>query len=129
MINPYMAMGSALYYYLSQVGTIPVYGNEASQGSAYPYIRFARLSETFEYTFTSAAIAGDYVVEIVSNRTYPDDEAYPLWTHVGTAMQNAPLQITGYRLKRCEARSLVEYRDNEKFWHVGCTYRIEAHAE
>lgn len=129
MNNTFAALGSAFASYLGSAGTVPVYGLQAPQGSAHPYVLFQTLTNVQEYTFTSDALAADCIVKVVSDRTYPDDEAYPLWTHIGAAMQNAELVIPGYRLKRCEARSAVEYQDSDKYWHVGYMYRIEAHAE
>lgn len=127
MVNQFMALGSAIYGYLNQASTVPVYGHLAAQGSAMPYVTFHALANMQEYTFDSEGLGADYVIKVLSNRTYPDAEAYPIWTHIGTAMQNANLTIPGYTLLRCESRGAIEFQDSDQFWNVGYIYRIEAH--
>lgn len=129
MSNHYAAVGSALNGYLGSVAQIPVFGWEAPQGSARPYVIFHRLADVQEYTFDSESFGADFAVQVISDHAYPDSEAYGLWSPIGSAMQNAPLNIAGYSLQRCEARSAIEYKDSDNFWHVGYTYRIEAYKQ
>lgn len=82
------------------------------------------MAATDEYTFNTHGVDADYAVKVVSNRLWPA-EAQTIYTHIHTAMQDAPLSVTGYTSLRCRRKSTIEYRDNDGFWHVGGIYAIE----
>ena len=83
------------------------------------------MSGSDEYTFTSGGVGADYMVKVISNRQWPG-EAYAAYGSVHAVLQGKQLSMTGYTALRCERRTTIEYQDNDRFWHVGGIYRIEA---
>lgn len=126
MANDFTAFASAVYTALGgTAANPPAYYAIAPQGSTPPYTVFQRMSASDEYTFDSSGVGADYMVKVISNRQWPG-EAYNTYGTVHTAIQNAALSISGYTALRCERRTTIEFQDNDKFWHVGGIYRIEA---
>jgi hypothetical protein len=123
------ALGSAIYSRLSSAGTIPVYQDVAVQGGTPPYIVFQRLPSFNEYVFgTKRFINSRYIVKAVSNRR-SGNEAQRIYGPYKTAMQDAPLSVTGYGELRCRADISLHYQDNDNFWHSGDEYLIDVHSE
>lgn len=129
MANDFSAFASAVYSALGGTAATPrAYYAHAPQGSTPPYTVFQRMTATDEYTFDSNGIGADYVVKVISNRQWPG-EAYAAYGSVHAAIQAEHLTMSGFTALRCERRSTVEYMDNDRYWHVGGIYRIEAHAD
>lgn len=129
MANDFSAFASAVYSALGgSAGTPTPYYALAPQGSRPPYVIFQRMTATDSYTFTSGEVGADYVVKVISNRQWPG-EAYAAYGSVHAAIQSEHLTMAGFTALRCERRSTVEYMDNDRYWHVGGIYRIEAHAD
>ena len=124
--NDIAAIGSAIYSRIGTAGTVGVYSDLAPQGSAPPYCIYQQQAAPDEYTFTSHMVSADYVVKIVSNRTWAG-EAQQIYGHIHTLMQDAPLSVSGFSLMRCRRQSTIKYRDGDGFWHVGGLYRIDVH--
>lgn len=126
MANDFSAFASAVYSALGGTAATPAaYYALAPQGSTPPYCVFQRMTGSDEYTFDDGGVNADYLVKIVSNRQWPG-EAYAAYGTVHSAMQGKQLTISGFTALRCERRTTVEYQDNDRFWHVGGIYRIEA---
>jgi len=125
MANEYTAFGSALHSYLNAQATVDVYYVRALQNTAPEYCIVQRQSGLLNYTFTSRGMNTDYLVKVVSNRMYPG-VAWQVYEHIAEAMQDAPLNITGFTLLRCRQSSSIEFPDNDGFWHVGHLYDIDA---
>lgn len=126
MANDFSAFASAVYSALGgTVATPAAYYALAPQGAQPPYTIFQRMSGSDEYTFNSVGVATDYVVKVVSNRQWLG-EAYAAYGSVHTALQGKQLTVSGFTALRCERRTTIEYQDNDRFWHVGGIYRIEA---
>ena len=126
MANDFSAFASAVYGALGGTAANPrAYYALAPQGSTPPYTIFQRMSASDEYTFDSAGVGADYLIKVVSNRQWPG-EAYAAYGSVHTAVQGKQLSMSGYTALRCERRTTIEYQDNDRFWHVGGIYRIEA---
>jgi len=126
MATPHAALGSAITTALSG-GTVSVFDTLAVQGGTPPYAIFqAQNPGDHEYTFSSSGLRADYVLKVLSNRTWPG-EAQQVYTHLHNLMQNAALSVTGYTVQRCRVVSSVKYRDEDGFWHVGGVYRIDLH--
>lgn len=126
MATPHAALGSAIATALSG-GTVGVYDTLAVQGGTPPYAIFqAQNPGEFEYTFNSTGLRADYVLKVISNRTWPG-EAQQVYAHLHALLQNAALNVTGYSVQRCRATSAIKYRDDDGFWHVGGVYRIDLH--
>lgn len=122
--NDSLAIGSAIYSRLTSQGTVSVYHMLAPEGSTPPYVIYQRMAASDEYTFTTHGMDTDYMVKVVSNRKW-SSEAQNVYTHIHVAMQDAPLNITGYTSLRCRRKSTLEYPDMDQFWHVGGIYAIE----
>lgn len=128
MANDFSALASAVYNALGgSAGTPTPYYALAPQGSQPPYVVFQRMSASDSYTFTSSEVGADYMVKVISNRQWPG-EAYNAYGSVHAALQGRALTIGGYQALRCERRTTLEYMDNDRYWHVGGIYRIEAHS-
>lgn len=126
MANPHAALGSAITSALSG-GTVSVYDTLAVQGGTPPYAIFqAQNPGEDEYTFTSSGMRADYVLKILSNRTWPG-EAQQVYSHLHALLQNAALTVAGYSVLRCRRTSSIKFRDEDGFWHVGGLYRIDLH--
>lgn len=126
MANDFTAFASALYTALGGTASSPrAYYALAPQGATPPYTIFQRMSASDEYTFDQQGVGADYMVKVVSNRTWPGEAANAYGT-VHAAIQDAALTIGGYTALRCERRTTIEYLDNDRFWHVGGIYRVEA---
>jgi hypothetical protein len=124
--NDFSAFASAVYAALGGSAATPsAYYALAPQGATPPYTVFQRMSGSDEYTFDSAGVGADYVVKVISNRQWLG-EAYAAYGTVHAALQGKQLSMTGYTALRCERRTTIEYQDNDRFWHVGGIYRIEA---
>lgn len=124
MATPHAALGSAIATALSG-GTVGAYDTLAVQGGTPPYVIFqAQSAGEHEYTFSSTGLRADYVVKVLSNRTWPG-EAQTVYNHVHNLMQNAALSVTGYRVLRCRVTGGIKFRDEDGFWHVGGIYRID----
>jgi len=124
MATPHAALGSAINSALSG-GTVSVYDTLAVQGGTPPYAIFqAQNPGEMEYTFSSSGLRADYVLKVISNRTWPG-EAQQVYNHIHNLMQNAALSVSGYRVLRCRVSSGIKYRDEDGFWHVGGVYRID----
>lgn len=121
----YLALGSALYTALDTASTVNVYYALAPQGSATPYCIFQRQTGVHEYTFgTSETVSTDYVVKVVSNRTWAG-EAQTIYDGIHTTFNDSVLTVTGYQALRCRRNATIEYRDPDGFWHVGGIYRVD----
>jgi len=124
--NDFTAFASAVYSALGgTAATPPAYYALAPQGATPPYTIFQRMTGSDEYTFNSAGVGSDYMVKVVSNRQWPG-EASLAYGSVHTTLQGSTLSMTGFTALRCERRTTIEYLDNDRFWHVGGIYRIEA---
>jgi len=124
----YRAIGSALYNLLDTATALPVYQQIAPQGTQPPYVVFQRQTAVDEYTFTDEGVSADYVVRVVSNRTWPSD-AQTAYDSLHTGIQDGALTVTGYSVLRMRRRSTIEYRDPEGYWHSGGLYRIDIQKE
>lgn len=138
MPNDFALLGSAIVARLGTVqytytansgsattGSVGVYNTLGPQGSAVPYIVFQQAAGSDEYTFNTRSESLDYIVKAVSNRTYPGAQAYPIYGGAHDALQDASLSVSGYTVLRCRRMSRFEYRDQDGYWHVGGTYRID----
>jgi len=124
MATPHAALGSAINSALSG-GTVSVYDTLAVQGGTPPYAIFqAQNPGEMEYTFSSSGLRADYVLKVISNRTWPG-EAQQVYSHLHELLQNAALVVSGYSVQRCRVTSGVKYRDEDGFWHIGGVYRID----
>ena len=73
MATPHAALGSAIATALSG-GTVGVFDTLAVQGGTPPYVIFqAQSAGDHEYTFSSTGLRADYVVKVLSNRTWPGE--------------------------------------------------------
>ena len=125
--NDFTTFQAAIYTALGGTASTPAaYYALAPQGSTPPYTIFQRMTGSDEYTFTSGGVGSDYMVKVISNRQWPG-EAYAAYGTVHTALQGKQLTISGHTALRCERRTTIEYQDNDRFWHVGGIYRIEAY--
>lgn len=118
------AIGSAFYSLLVAATALPVHQQLAPQGTKPPYVIFQRQAAVDEYTFTDKAVSADYLVRVVSNRTWPS-EAQQAYDTLHMGIQDGVLSATGYNVLRMRRRSTVEYRDADGYWHVGGLYRID----
>jgi hypothetical protein len=130
MANDFTAIGSAVYSRLGSVGTVSVYQDLAPQGAAVPYCVFQRQTATDDYVFgpgqgTAAIVEAIYTVRVVSNRYNAAEAQIVYGGNTHPAMQDAPLSVTGYTVLRCRRESIIQYQDNDKYWHVGGLYRLE----
>lgn len=124
MATPHAALGSALTTVLSG-GTVSAYDTLAVQGGTPPYAIFQAQNPGLQsYTFSGTELRADYVVKVLSNRTWPG-EAQQVYNHIHNLMQNAALSVSGYRVLRCRLTTGIKYRDEDGFWHVGGVYRID----
>lgn len=127
MANDFTAFSSAVYSALGGTASNPAaYYALAPQGSTPPYTIFQRMSASNEYTFTGAGVGADYMVKVISNRQWPG-QAQEAYGSVHSTIQNKALNLgTAFTALRCERRTTIEYMDNDRYWHVGGIYRIEA---
>lgn len=128
MANDAAALGSAIYGAIGSAGTavgVNLYYALAPQGGAAPYAIFQRQVALDGYGFAGARdVSTDYLVKVVSNKTFPT-EARAVYERFDNALQDAALNVSGYRLMRVRRTSQVEYRDTDGYWHVGGLYRID----
>lgn len=127
MANDFTALGSAIYSRLSGQGTVSVYQDLAPQGAAVPYCVFGRQSAIDEYAFADGSdglVNAMYTVRVVSNRYWPGEAQIIYGGNIHTAMQDAPLSVTGFGLLRCERTNTIQYRDSDGYWHVGGVYNV-----
>ena len=129
MTNHVLALGSALYSTLNTAGTIPVYYNLAPQNTSPPYAIFQPQSLGVEdYNFGNTRFTYTlYTLKVVDNKLYPTNN-WILFEHLDNAIQHNNLTVTGFQTLRCTRDSLIEFRDNEKFWHCGSIYKIDLHS-
>lgn len=128
MANDFSAFASAVYSALGgTASTPPAYYALAPQGAQPPYVIFQRMAASDVYTFTSSEVGADYMVKVISNRQWLG-EAYAAYGSVHATLQAKHLNISGMTALRCERRTTIEYQDNDRYWHVGGIYRIEAHS-
>lgn len=141
MANDFALLGSALYGRLGTVqytypaagtatttGSINVYavmavGTGSSPAPA-PYIIFQHQAGLDEYTFDKRGESLDYMVKAVSDRQTPS-QAYAIYAGAHDALQDAPLNISGYTVLRVRRQSRFEFRDTDGYFHVGGLYRID----
>lgn len=125
MTDTYTALGSALFSYLDNAATVNVYQDRGPQGGTPPYCVYQRQAATDEYVFgdTNGIVNADYVVRIVSNRTWAG-EAELVYAHVHAALQHGTVSVSGHTRLRCERMSSIKYLDSENYWHVGGLYRV-----
>lgn len=128
MTNHILALGSALYSRLNSQGTVDIFYGLAPQGQATPYcIIQTQSSGVDDYVFgstDSSSVSCLYTVKIVDNSNWPTN-GWSIYQHIDTALQGFNLSVTGYSTLRCNRESSIEYRDEQKFWHVGSLFRID----
>lgn len=139
MANDFALLGSALYGRLGTVQyTYPAAGTATTTGSVgvysvmapqqgtvrVPYIIFQHQAGLDEYTFDKRGESLDYMVKAVSSYQTPA-QAYAVFAGAHDALQDAPLNISGYTVLRVRRQSRFEFRDNDGYWHVGGLYRID----
>jgi hypothetical protein len=141
MPNDFALLGSALYGRLGTVQyTYPTTGTATTTGSVgvynsmvvgnngqpvdVPYFIFQHQAGRDEYTFNTRGESLDYMVKAVSDRQTPS-QAYALYAGAHDALQDAPLNISGYTVLRVRRQSRFEFRDTDGYWHVGGLYRID----
>ena len=135
------AMGSAIYSRLGTVsytyhtngtattsGTLPTYDSLAPQATTPPYIVFQYGAGVDGYYFgTVANESDDYIVKVISDRGYPSAQAHGIYEQLHSALQNAPLSISGNQLIRCRRTAPIKYQDRDGYWHIGGLYRIDTY--
>lgn len=128
MADSWNAVGSAVYSRLAPPLGSALYDAVARVTVTPPYTVWQVLDTDDDYTFGNGGSTTEslfVMVKTISDRYYPD-EARTIYGTVHTYMQNAPLSVGGYTVLRCQRDgSRFQYQDNEKFWHVGATYRLE----
>lgn len=125
-------LGTVIYTYRTGSGTamysgsVPVVNTLALQQTLPPYIVFQLQTGLDDYSFAgNREESFDYVVKSVSLKNYPSQEANPIYDTAHTALQDAPLSVAGYSVKRVRRGSRIRYRDQQGFWHIGAIYRID----
>lgn len=128
----YARLGTVQYSYFA--GTVPVSGSVsvvntlAPQQTAPPYIVFQQQAGLDDYKFGDYSDESfDYVAKVVSLKAYPTMEAQPIYSGVHTALQDAPLSVSGQQVLRVRRMSRIKYRDTGGYWHVGGLYRLDIH--
>jgi len=132
MTNHVLALGSALYSRLNSQGTVDVYYNLAPQNTPPPYAVIQPQSLGVDsYVFgdtDSNTISCLYTIKIIDDNRFPFN-AWSIYQHLDTALQNYNLSITGYDLLRVNRDSSIELRDEQKFWNCGSLFRIDLHKQ
>lgn len=128
MADSWNAVGSAIYARLAPYLGSALYDAVAKPGITPPYTVWQVLDTDDDYVFGDsggASIEGmQAMLRTVSDRYYPD-QARTIYGTVHAYMQGAPLNVTGYRLLRCERTGgRFQYPDNEGFWNVGGIYSV-----
>lgn len=117
----YNGAGSAVV-----IGAIPVVNTLAVQQTPTPYLVYQLQTGLDDYSFAgNREESFDYVVKAVSVKSYASQEANPIYDTAHTALQDAPLSVAGYSVKRVRRGSRIRYRDQQGFWHIGGIYRID----
>lgn len=127
----YSRLGTVQYSYPNGsggtvTGSVNVYNTMATQQGAPPYIIFQLQTGLDGYAFAGDREESfDYLVKTVSLKTYPSQEANPIFATADNALQDAPLSVAGYSVLRVRRTSRVRYRDQQGYWHVGALFRID----
>lgn len=126
MLTDFTAFASAVYDALGgTAATPPAYYALAPQGSTPPYTIFQRMAARDAYTWSGTVVTAQYMVKVISDRQWPAEAAAAYGT-VHTALHGQQLAMGGWGALRCERSTAIQYQDNDRFWHVGGIYRIEA---
>lgn len=128
----YSRLGTVVYTYLAGAGTalvtgtLPTFNTMATQGLLPPYVTFQLQSSIDGYAWGNhEEESNDFVVKVVSLRSFLAQEAYPVYGTIHAALQDAPLSVTGFRVMKVRRTSRIQYRDNSSYWHVGGIYRLD----
>lgn len=123
-------MGTVQYTYNASgtanvTGTLPLYDSLAPQGTQPPYNIYQMPQPYDVRTFGQSGVSVDVVFKTVSNRLYPVQQGYPIYSQMHPLIEDAPLSISGYAQLRCRRQSAFAYRDPDGYWHVGGIYRVD----
>lgn len=140
MADSLPAMGSAIQSHLGTViysyragagtalvtGTLPTFNTMATQGLLPPYVIFQLQSSIDGYAWGNhEEESNDFVVKTVSLKSFLAQEAYPIYGAIHAALQDAPLNVSGFRVMKVRRTSRIQYRDSNSYWHVGGIYRLD----
>lgn len=118
-----LSLGSAVYNTVAS-GTLPAFYHLAPQSQNPPYAEVILLSGIDDYTFDDKGFNASFLVKVISDRQFPL-EAIQAYDTVHGILQDASISFTGYSVIRIRRESIVNYQDNERFWHVGGNYNFE----
>ncbi len=128
MADSWNAVGSAVYARLAPPLGSALYDAVAKPSITPPYTVWQVLDTSDDYVFQDSGNSSleslQVMLRTVSDRYYPD-QARTIYGTVHTYMQHAPLNVTGYRVLRCERTGgRFQYPDRDGFWNVGGIYTV-----
>lgn len=124
MATKELIIGSALYEFLGTAGTVPFGYEEVPQGSKPPYGVVMLQTGVNTYTSTSERVFVQYAVKIISNKLFPS-EAWQVYGYHGDLLQDANISFGSLELWRIRRAFPIQFKDQDRFWHVGHVYDIE----
>ncbi len=105
-----------------------VFHRVAPPGARAPYVILHRQAETDDWTFAGPALEHDlWMVKGVS-RGSSSNAADAIAAAIKTALNDAPITVTGYALLQLRRQSKIDYGESaegETHHHVGGLYRVD----
>ena len=113
----------------SQLGAANnVFHPKAPRNAVPPYIVIHRQAETDEWTFAGAPSERDLWTVKAINRGSSASSAEDIRAAVTTALNDAPITVTGFALLQLRRMSKFDYPevdDGEQFNHCGAIFRVD----